>query len=153
LTLLGIGSLLIVDRDHVEISNLSRSVLFRESDAGSPKASIAARELSTLNPEVELRAICGDIVVNLGAGELVDCDMEIGCVGSSHARWSMNRLCMAAGKPWINAGINASVGEVSMHIPGDGACYECGMTESMWARFQQSRSCTMLARSAPAGVI
>ena len=38
LALLGIGRLIVADFDTVAISNLSRSVLFREADAGQPKA-------------------------------------------------------------------------------------------------------------------
>src|SRR6266550_4205011 len=43
LALLGVGHLVIADMDSIELSNLSRSVLFRESDAGKSKAECAAR--------------------------------------------------------------------------------------------------------------
>ncbi len=43
LSLLGVGHLVIVDRDRIERSNLSRSILFRPADEGQPKATCAAR--------------------------------------------------------------------------------------------------------------
>src|SRR5277367_2439660 len=45
LALLGIGTLGIIDLDLVEVSNLSRSVLFRETDVGQPKAIVAGARL------------------------------------------------------------------------------------------------------------
>ncbi|MDQ3441704.1 MAG: ThiF family adenylyltransferase, partial [Planctomycetota bacterium] len=41
LALLGIGNILIADKDRIEHSNLSRSVLYRAADAGMPKAVVA----------------------------------------------------------------------------------------------------------------
>src|SRR5437588_11469685 len=43
LALLGVGTVYVIDRDVVETSNLSRSVLFRAEDGGRPKAEGAAR--------------------------------------------------------------------------------------------------------------
>ena len=42
LALYGVGHVLIVDFDTVELSNLSRSLLFREADIGRAKAVVAA---------------------------------------------------------------------------------------------------------------
>ena len=43
LALLGIGNIFIADKDRIENSNLSRSVLYRESDTGRFKAEVAAQ--------------------------------------------------------------------------------------------------------------
>ena len=43
LALLGVGHVVVADMDRIELSNLSRSVLFRERDEGQPKAECAAR--------------------------------------------------------------------------------------------------------------
>src|SRR6478672_779823 len=42
LALVGVGTTFLIDLDRIEASNLSRSVLFRAEDAGSPKAEVAA---------------------------------------------------------------------------------------------------------------
>ena len=151
LALLGAGHILIVDFDRVEISNLSRSVLFREEDLGLPKASTAARALKRLNPDIRVEAIDGDLESDLGLGEIRDHDMILGCLDSIYARWVLNRACQKAGRPWINAGINASVGEVAMYLPGNNACFECGMTRQMWSQIHERRSCMSLPRK-PAAV-
>src|SRR5258707_15825094 len=54
LALLGTGTLGIIDFDSVEVTNLSRSVLFRENDVGQPKAHVAALRLAEFNPEMRV---------------------------------------------------------------------------------------------------
>src|SRR6185436_530017 len=55
LALLGVGNLFIADMDRVENSNLSRSVLFRESDNGQFKAEAAARCACDIYPDLNVR--------------------------------------------------------------------------------------------------
>lgn len=153
LALIGVGNILIVDFDGIEISNLSRSVLFREEEVGRPKASTAARALQEMNPEICVEALDGDVETDLGLGKIREYDLVLGCLDSFYARWVLNRACQRAGRPWINAGINAAVGEVSLHVPGRGACYECGMTQQMWQQIHERRSCMHLPRSFPARAV
>src|SRR5438034_6959023 len=96
LALIGIGRILIVDFDRIEISNLSRSVLFREQDLHEPKASTAARALQQLNPEMCVEAIDGDLETDLGLGQIRDYDLVLGCLDSIYARWALNRACQRA---------------------------------------------------------
>lgn len=149
LALLGIGRLLVVDGDRVEVSNLSRSVLFRETDVGRPKATVAAEALRVLEPALRVEAIVGDLEFTLGGGLLRESDLVIGCLDSVNARWALNRRCFDAGVAWLNAGINTLAGEVSLHVPGESGCYECGMTAGMWQRFHERYSCTRLLSRLP----
>lgn len=153
LALIGVGNILIVDFDRIEISNLSRTVLFREGDLGRPKASTAAREMQSINPEIHVEAIDGDLQTDLGLGRIREYDLVLGCVDSIYARWLLNRACQRAGRPWINGGISATVGEVSLHVPAVGACYECGMTQQMWHHIHERRSCMHLPQSVGARTI
>ena len=50
LALLGVGRVFVADRDRIERSNLSRSVLFREADCGRSKAEVAAERARELFP-------------------------------------------------------------------------------------------------------
>src|SRR5688500_19219093 len=50
LALLGVGNLFISDMDRIENSNLSRSVLYRETDNGAFKAAAAARSAKEIHP-------------------------------------------------------------------------------------------------------
>ena len=50
----GMGRITVVDHDVISLSNLHRQILFRESDIGKPKASIAAKELKSINSDIEI---------------------------------------------------------------------------------------------------
>jgi adenylyltransferase/sulfurtransferase len=124
-------------------------VLFREEDIGESKAQVAASALRRLNPGIQIEAIDGDLEFDLGLGKIRECDLVLGCLDSIYARWVLNRLCQRAGRPWINAGMNASVGEISLFAPGEGPCYECGMTQQMWQQIHERRSCMLLPKKMP----
>src|SRR5205823_4217642 len=99
LALLGVGNIYIFDRDTIEMSNLSRSVLFRARDNGHPKAIRAARSVLDLNPNVRAYYKVGDLNRDLGEGFIANMDAVIGCLDSLHARFLLNRLCFRAGTP------------------------------------------------------
>lgn len=149
LALLGVGHVTIVDRDVVEVSNLSRAVLFREGDVGEPKVVCAARRLRELNHDIEVVPLHADVTHAVGAGLLARHGLVLGCLDSIEARWRLNRLCREARVPWIDAGIDATIGQISYFAAGSGACYECGMTEAMWLRLGEQRSCQLAQRAVP----
>src|SRR6187200_249821 len=62
LCLLGVGNILIADMDRIENSNLSRSVLYRASDNGKLKATVAAEAARELFPGVNVHAFNGNVV-------------------------------------------------------------------------------------------
>src|SRR5437868_11258327 len=66
LALLGVGNLVIADMDRVELSNLSRSVLFRETDENKLKAECAAAAARQIFPDIKVKALAGNILAELG---------------------------------------------------------------------------------------
>src|SRR5256885_4789770 len=59
----GVGSLVIIDRDYVEPSNLQRQSLFDEADAAEslPKAIAAERKIRAFNADVQVEAHATDL--------------------------------------------------------------------------------------------
>ena len=85
LALLGIGNIFIADLDSVENSNLSRSVLYRESDIGKSKAEVAAAAARSIYPRMNARAFHGDVVNELGLGVFRWADIILGGqIGRAH---------------------------------------------------------------------
>src|SRR4051812_45338895 len=94
LALLGIGNVLVVDLDNVENSNLSRSVLFRAKDNGTPKAAAAARAAREIYPDQRIHALSANAVYDLGMGAYRWADVVMGGLDNREARLSINRACL-----------------------------------------------------------
>lgn len=146
LALVGVGTTYIIDLDVVEPSNLSRSVLFRAEDGGRPKAQVAARRASELNPEVVFLPMQGDVLNDVGLGLFAHVDLVIGCLDNREARLWVNRQCWKVGRPWIDAGIQEIQGVVKVFTPPASACYECTMTARDYQLLNLRYSCPLLKR-------
>jgi molybdopterin/thiamine biosynthesis adenylyltransferase len=149
LCLLGVGLIDIYDFDTVELHNLTRSVLLRETDVGRPKAAAAAARAAELDPNVTVRAVAGDLFDTLGPLALAGYDVAIGALDNFEARIRLNRLCHLTGTPWINTAIDSRHASVeAFPVTTGAACYECGLPESVYAKMAERRSCGGLARVA-----
>jgi adenylyltransferase/sulfurtransferase len=146
LALMGVGHLLIVDFDKIEAANLSRSVLFRETDNQRSKAEVAAARAKSINPQVKVQYMNGDVTTQLGLGIIRRMDVIIGCLDNREARLAVNRFCYWVNKPWVDGAIQELLGLMRVFIPGEGACYECTLTEQALRDLSLRYSCPLLAR-------
>ena len=146
LALMGIGNLLIADFDTIEDSNLSRSVLFRASDRGRRKVDAAAERVKELNPDVNVQTWHGNINFEMGLGVFRHVDAIIGCLDNREARLSINRFSYAVNKPWVDGAIQELMGIVRVFWPGQGACYECTLSDLDYQIINLRYSCPLLAR-------
>ena len=126
LALMGAEHITVVDFDRVEQGNLSRSVLFDREDVGRWKVDVAAEKLQRRNPALKVHAICGDVAYDVGLGLIRQTDVVIGCVDNRWARYCINRLCLRAGVPWVDGGIDNLEGTVRVFVPGRN-CYACSL--------------------------
>jgi len=147
LVLAGAEHLVIVDFDMVEMSNLNRSVLYRREDAaaGRRKVDVAAERLKELNPSAEISTIYGDVAYDVGLGVFRDADVVLGCVDSRWARYCINRLCMRAGVPWVDGGIDGLEGTARVFAPGRN-CYACNLGPEGLDELRRRVSCSGVIR-------
>jgi len=146
LVLMGIGQIFIVDFDEIELANLSRSVLFRESDSGRKKAEVAAARAKEINPNVHVQYFHGDVTTAIGLGIFRRMDVIIGCLDNREARLAVNRFAYWIDKPWVDGAIQEFLGLTRVFIPGQGACFECSLTEQARRDLAIRYSCPLLAR-------
>ncbi len=146
LALMGIGNILIADFDTIEDSNLSRSVLFRASDRGRRKVDAAAERVKELNPDVNVKTWHGNINFEMGLGAFRHVDAIVGCLDNREARLSINRFSWQINRPWVDGAIQELMGIVRVFWPGQGACYECTLTDLDYQIINLRYSCPLLAR-------
>ncbi len=129
LAAMGVGTLRIVDRDIIELSNLHRQTMFDESDVGQVKVEIAAKKLQKLNPDCKIEALA--ISVNdYTALEVVEgCDVVIDALDSVNARYALNKACVKFGIPFVTGAAVGVSGQAFTIIPKESACYYCMFPE------------------------
>jgi adenylyltransferase/sulfurtransferase len=147
LALFGFRHLVVVDFDRVESSNLSRSVFFTTEDARlkRKKVDVVAERLKAMNPGIDVQGIFGDIAYEVGLGLIRSMDVVIGCVDNRWARYCINRLCMRAGIPWVDGGIDGLEGTARVFMPGKN-CYACNLGPEGLRHLALRMSCAGIVR-------
>ena len=123
----GVGTLRIIDRDIVELSNLQRQFLFSEADAseGTPKAVAASRRLAQINSEVILEPLIADLSPANAADLLENIDLILDATDNFETRYLINDFSVRENIPWIYGAAVGSYGLKLPVIPGVTACLRC----------------------------
>jgi molybdopterin/thiamine biosynthesis adenylyltransferase len=145
LAMMGVERIFVVDRDTVEVANLTRSVFFREEDHGRPKVAVLAERLRELNPGVEVTPLHGDLEAVLGLGRVRRTDLIFSCLDNRLARRSLNRMCQKVARAWVDGAMENLLGDVTVYHPDHGPCYECNLTPGERLMIAQAVSCRGLA--------
>ena len=125
----GVGTVRIVDRDFVELSNLQRQTLFDEADAaaGAPKAVAAAEKLRRINSAVAVEPVVADVnpanIEKLCEG----IDVILDGTDNFETRFLLNDVSVKNGIPWIFGGCVGAEGQTMTILPGETPCLRCLM--------------------------
>jgi adenylyltransferase/sulfurtransferase len=125
LTRCGVGTLVLVDRDVVELSNLPRQVLFEQRHLGRPKVEAARETLERVGGPTRLEAraahVDADNLEELAEG----CELVLDGTDNLATRYLVNDLCVERGLAWVYGGVVGASGLVLPVLPGRGACLRC----------------------------
>jgi molybdopterin/thiamine biosynthesis adenylyltransferase len=123
----GVGRLHCVDPDIVELSNLSRQVIYAEPDIGRPKAEAAVARLRALNTDIKVsgeRLLVESVTHVRRLAE--DCDVLLLTADQPpEVREWANQACLDVRRPWVDAGYHGPLVQVGHYVPGTGACRQC----------------------------
>jgi adenylyltransferase/sulfurtransferase len=125
----GVGEIVIVDGDRVELSNLQRQVLYTEADIGRPKAEAAAERLAGINSEITLQPVPEMFGPDTDPGIFRDASLIIEGTDRIAARHVINRAALGARLPLISSAASRFSGYVGRFCEPDGACYACFVPE------------------------
>lgn len=124
LVLSGVGRLILVDMDTVEVSNLNRQLLFRKRDIRKYKSEVAAKRLRRLNPDVDIISLPMKLE-NVKRSFYEETDIFAAGLDTFDARRWVNSLAVDLKKPLISGGMFGFMGQVQRIIPYETPCFEC----------------------------
>ena len=125
LAAMGIGTLRIVDRDVIELSNLHRQTMFDEDDVGQVKVEVAAKKLKKLNPDCNIEALAISVNDYTALEVIEGCDVVIDALDSVNARYALNKACVKLNIPFVTGAAVGVSGQVFTVLPKESACYFC----------------------------
>jgi adenylyltransferase/sulfurtransferase len=120
----GVGDILVVDKDVVELHNLQRQHLFCEADVGNPKAATAERILREINTDITITGVVDDVNPANVEQFIKKRDIVLDGTDNLYTRYLVNDACIHHGVPWIY-GACVSVHGMSMNILPEGPCLRC----------------------------
>jgi len=117
---IGVGSIICVDGDVFDESNLNRQLLSEVPRLGKSKAEAAGERVQRINPETAVQAIHVFLDEGNAAGLISGCDAVLDGLDSIPARRMLARACAGANIPFIHGAIRGWVAQAAVSMPGDG---------------------------------
>ncbi|MEJ2140953.1 MAG: molybdopterin-synthase adenylyltransferase MoeB [Gammaproteobacteria bacterium] len=122
----GVGHLILVDFDEVEISNLQRQILHSSNDIGKSKVDSARETLADLNPEVRVTTVNKKLDSEDIIGYCKQSNIVIDGTDNFATRFMVNEACVTTGTPLVSGAAIRMEGQVSVFMnDGDSPCYRC----------------------------
>jgi molybdopterin/thiamine biosynthesis adenylyltransferase len=125
LAVAGVGRIIVVDGDVVEMSNLNRQILHGARDIGRPKAVSAAETILGLNPEVDVEAVALFADEDNLADLVSEADLVVDALDNFPARYLLNRAAIERGVPLFHGAISGFNGQATTVIPEKTPCLRC----------------------------
>ncbi|MET3705765.1 molybdopterin-synthase adenylyltransferase MoeB [Arthrobacter sp. UYEF6] len=119
----GVGTLGIVDDDHVDLSNLQRQVIHGVADVGRPKIESARDAVAALNPLVEVRLHNVRLDASNALELFADYDLILDGADNFATRYLVNDAAAILGKPYVWGSIFRFDGQVSVFWEKHGPTY------------------------------
>jgi molybdopterin-synthase adenylyltransferase len=123
----GVGNIVLIDRDYVELSNLQRQWLYTEDDVshGLPKAAAAAKHLRNVNSGCHVEPLVADLTAANIEEALDGCDAILDGTDNFETRYLVNDFAVSRGVPWLYGAAVGSYGISMPVVPESTACFAC----------------------------
>ncbi len=123
----GVGTITLVDNDHVDLTNLQRQILHTTERVGQSKAGSGKQTLMQINPEINVVALSERAKDDRLSEQVRHADVVLDCSDNFATRHAVNRACVAHKVPLVSGAAIQFDGQVSVFDPRDAAspCYAC----------------------------
>ncbi len=122
----GVGRLVLVDFDVVELSNLQRQIIHTTADIGKDKVISAKQTLQAINPDIviEVHTISNNKTLS---ALIKTADIVLDGTDNFKARFSINQLCLSNKTPLVSASVIGTNGQLAVFkgYEVDKPCYRC----------------------------
>lgn len=128
----GVGSLVLVDFDTVEVSNLQRQIAHKTSSIGEPKTESAKQTLISINPDIKIRTINNRMGIDQLETETKVADVVVDCTDQFDTRYAINDACLKSETPLVSGAAIRMEGQLMVVDPTkpDMPCYRCLYNDS-----------------------
>ena len=124
LALAGIGKILIIDSDKVDLSNLNRQMLHTDGDIGKEKVFSAGERLRALNPDIQFDTVW-ELITEDTVFDLVGDYPIVDALDNLPTRYLLNRVAVARKLPLFHGAVHGFEGRATTIIPGETPCLRC----------------------------
>lgn len=123
----GVGTLVIADFDHLEVSNLQRQIGYSSAGVGQDKVQLMKQRMQDLNPEIRVRSINRQMGKEQLLMELSMVDLVLDCTDTMTSRQMINAASVDAKVPLIVGAAIRLEGQLMFfdRQQSDAACYHC----------------------------
>jgi len=123
----GVGSLVLTDYDHVDVSNLQRQIVHTHADLGELKAVSARQTLISLNPNVKVTALDYELDERELLEQAAQADVLVDCTDNFPSRFALNHASIITSTPLVSGAAIRWEGLVSTFMPArvSSPCYQC----------------------------
>ena len=122
----GIGHLVLVDDDEVELSNLQRQIAHTTSNIGLKKVDSARQTLHDLNPAIKITTYAERLEGKKLSEEIIAADIVIDGTDNFTTRFVLNDSCVTNNTPLVSGAAIRMEGQVSVfNKTPDSPCYRC----------------------------
>jgi molybdopterin/thiamine biosynthesis adenylyltransferase/rhodanese-related sulfurtransferase len=121
----GVGTLGIVEFDHVEASNLHRQVLYGTDQLGQPKLDMAIKRLRSINPHINIVPHAFRLSAENALSVIAEYDVVVDGTDNFATRYLINDACVLLKKHNVHASIFRFDGLLSIFGDAKGPCYRC----------------------------
>ncbi len=122
----GVGHLVLADFDRVELSNLQRQIIHRQSSIGLLKVESAEKMLQELNSEIKISTIAEKLTTQTLLAKLDEIDCVVDGTDNFASRFAINDACVQSETPLVSGAAIRFEGQVSVFINNSTSpCYQC----------------------------
>ena len=123
----GVGHLVLVDHDRVELSNLQRQIVHTTNAIGIDKVASAKQALQALNPDVQVTTFNKVLEADELTEQVRLADVVVDASDNFATRFGLNRICVDQKKPLVSGAAIRMEGQVTTFRADQPSspCYRC----------------------------